>query len=314
MSDELDENMPDMVYSDTPRDLRPDLTFYGIEEVDRGVCEDTFENRSVLRVNKLNWQPIFDANGEITNNIEVLSIEMRTAKSISSAEDKKPVLTDDRDLNSDYLTEEALLIEEQSDILVPLWVIAATRTWLRVKETRKQNPKAYPLLGGPPTRCRYIKLDGVRCLMWCTGRTTDDGLCRVHLGGKNNNITGAVAQARRRAYQAAPTAISILENLMESAESEPVKLKAATEILDRAGVRGGIEIEAKVDLEVKPAEELIRERLMRLAPQAIQAAREEDLILEVDVVNVSEPEPEPEAAAEPLTEPKTKKPKKKDNG
>jgi hypothetical protein len=55
---------------------------------------------------------------------------------------------------------------------------------------------------------------------------------------------------------------------MESAESEPVKLKAATEILDRAGVRGGVEIDAKIDIAVRPAASLIEERLARLRPQA----------------------------------------------
>jgi hypothetical protein len=64
---------------------------------------------------------------------------------------------------------------------------------------------------------------------------------------------------------------------MESAESEPVKLKAATEILDRAGIRGGVEIDAKVDLNVQPAAEIILQRLNRLKPQAKE-------ILEIEIV------------------------------
>ena len=282
MSEDLDKQVNELVYSETPKDYRPDLSFYGIDEVDRGVCEDSFENRSILRVHRLNWQPIYDANGEITGNIEVLSPEMSARRSEKTLEDRRVLLTDDRDLNSDFITEEALLIEEQSDILVPLWVVAATRTWIRIRETRKENPKAMPLIGGPPTRCRAIKSDGVRCMKWCTGRVTDDGLCTVHLGSKNNNLTGAVARARQRAYQAAPTAVAILESMMESAESEQVKLKAATEILDRAGIRGGIEIEAKVELTERPADDVIRERLARLAPQALQQMPQQDEILEVD--------------------------------
>jgi hypothetical protein len=89
------------------------------------------------------------------------------------------------------------------------------------------------------------------------------------LGGKGNTTTGAVARARERVYQSAPRAVEILEELMDSAESEPVKLKAATELLDRAGVRGGFEIEGKLDLEVRPAAELIMERLNRLQPEII---------------------------------------------
>ena len=41
MSKELDRpDNTDMVFDDAPRDLRPDLSLYGLEEVDRGVCED----------------------------------------------------------------------------------------------------------------------------------------------------------------------------------------------------------------------------------------------------------------------------------
>ena len=314
MSSELDrEDIPDMVYvdnSDTPLDLRPDLTIYGIEEVDRGVCEDSYENRSILRVSKLGWQIIYTDTGEPTGNIRVLSPEMSRARSVSSAEDRKIILTDPRDLNSDYLTEESLLIEEQSDSLVPLWVIAATRTWIRVRESRTVEgaSRRYPQYETPPGRCRRIKADGVRCLMWTTGRKTDDGLCRIHLGGKGNTTTGAVARARERVYQSAPRAIEILEELMDNAESEPVKLKAATEILARAGVRGGFEIEGKLDLEVRPAAELIMERLNRLQPDIItiipkelETAPEEPDNPELNLVKEpsNEKETSPLTAAEP---------------
>jgi hypothetical protein len=270
LSEELDITSSDMVYSDTPGELRPVLTDFGIDEVDKGVCQDSFENRSILRANHLNWQIIYTDNGEPSGNIEVMSREMASHKAMTTAMDRKLILVDERDYNSDYLTEEALLIEEMSDQLAPLWVIGATRTWCRVREARKEDPKKYPLIAGPPTRCIRIKSDGVRCLLWCSGRATDSGLCRVHLGARSNNISGAVAAARQRAYQAAPTAIAMLEHLMESAESEPVKLKAATEILDRAGVRGGIEIEAKIELNERPAQDVIRERLLRLVPQVLQ--------------------------------------------
>ena len=290
MSSELDkEDMPDMIYVDTPIDLRPELDIYGIEEVDRGVCEDTYENRSILRANRLSWQIIYNGVGEPSGNIAVLSPEMATAKALKGVEDRSFILVDDRNPNSDYITEEALLIEEKADTVVPLWVSAATRAWVRIREARKTDPKKSPMVAGPPSRCTYIKQDGVRCLLWCTGRKTDDGLCRVHLGGKHNNQVGAVAKARDRAYQAAPAAVAILEQLMESAESEPVKLKAATEILDRAGVRGGIEIDAKIDIEVRPAADVISERLARLLPtaSAITAKLEEaaaDNVVDAEVV------------------------------
>jgi hypothetical protein len=73
--------------------------------------------------------------------------------------------------------------------------------------------------------------------------------------------------------QAAPTAVDTLEELMESAESEPVKLKAATEILDRAGVRAGFDISTDVTIDVRPAASIISERLQRIAQNAIEASQ-----------------------------------------
>lgn len=284
MSD--DENFEkEIIYSDITGDLRPDLEMLGIEEVDRGVCEDSYENRSILRLHKMNWNVLYDDLGQPTGLIQALSPEMRSAKTKATIEDRKAILADDRDHNSDYLTEEALLIEEASDTLVPLWVIGQTRTWIRIRQGREKNPKLAPIWETAPHRCTYIKADGVRCMLWCSGRKTDMGLCRTHLGSRQGNLAGAVQKARTRAYQAAPAALEILEHLMESAESEPVKLKAATEILDRAGVRGGIEIDAKVDITERPAEDILRERLLRLVPQVSK-----ELLPELEMVSEDEPD------------------------
>lgn len=280
-----DDSEKELIYNELTGDIRPVLGEYGIEEVDRGICEDTYENRSILRAHLMNWNLVYDENGQPTGLIQVLSPEMRQATTLSSLDSRKAILVDDRDPNSDYLTEEALIIEEASDTLAPLWVIAQTRSWIRIREKIKKDPSFKTMYEHAPTRCRYIKSDGIRCMLWCTGRKTDDGLCRTHLGTKTNNITGAVQKARTRAYQAAPAAIQILEQMMESAESEQVKLKAATEILDRAGIRGGVEIDAKVEISERPADDIIRERLARLAPQLVQAVtdnKQKELELEAE--------------------------------
>ena len=73
--------------------------------------------------------------------------------------------------------------------------------------------------------------------------------------------------------QAAPYAVDVLEDLMQFAASEPVKLKASTEILDRAGVRGGVELDGNISVtDGRPAAEIIAERLSRLASGAISVA------------------------------------------
>jgi hypothetical protein len=97
-----------------------------------------------------------------------------------------------------------------------------------------------------------------------------------------------VERARSRLTQAAPTAVDILEDLMQGAESEPVKLKAATEILDRAGVRAGFDINTDVTIDVRPAASVIAERLQRLSNNALEAtkrleeAQEQTIIVEAE--------------------------------
>lgn len=105
-------------------------------------------------------------------------------------------------------------------------------------------------------------------MLWSSGRIKDDGLCRIHL--KTMRKPGAdIERAREKIMQSAPFAVDVLEQLMETAESEPVRLKAAESILDRAGVRGGIEIDAQVEItESRPAHVIVAERLARLAEGA----------------------------------------------
>jgi hypothetical protein len=90
--------------------------------------------------------------------------------------------------------------------------------------------------------------------------------------------------------------------MMTNAESEPVKLKAATEILDRAGIRGGVELDTNVNIDVRPAASVIAERLNRLAINANDAASKlvdlgikvevEKDIIDAEVVEEKDPEKE----------------------
>lgn len=267
MFEKPQEETPDVQLS-TPVDLRPDLSVFGIEEVNRGICQDTFENRQALRRAQLNWIPVYAENGVPTGLIQALSKEMQTQQRILSIHEKEKILTDRTNVNSDYLTGTDLLVEEASDVIVPPWVLGATRAWARQQQDGlPEGKKPLPL----PTRCTAIKDDGVRCQLWSGGRANDDGLCRVHLGSLRNKPTDSVERARTRLTQAAPAAVDVLEDLLESAESEPVKLKAATEILDRAGVRAGFDINANLDVEVRPAASVIQERLQQLSKNAIEA-------------------------------------------
>jgi hypothetical protein len=258
---------------DEPYDLRPDLSELGIIEVERGVCEDNYENRSILRRARLQWNPVYDQSGVPTGMIAARSAEAIKERRIQSLAEKKPLLVDPANHNSDYLTGLDLLLEDKALTITPPWVVGATKAW-----------QAEQAAGGPPTnrrapkplpqRCRFVKSDGLRCQLWFSGRPKDDGLCRIHLG-RTRRPGEDVERARRKLIQAAPYAVDVLEELMESAEAEQVRLKASTEILDRAGLRGGQDI--NIDMEVtdaRPAAQVVLERLQRLQEgAAMMAAR-----------------------------------------
>jgi hypothetical protein len=256
---------------DEPLDLRPDLSLIGLEEVDKGVCADTFENRQILRRAQLNWDPVYSTNGIPTGLIRARSKQSTIERRIMSLAEKKPIMVDPSNRNSDYLTGLDLIAEEKTDYLVPPWVIHASRLWIKEQnEGGPRSEKRQPL--ALPHRCRQIKDDNIRCMLWSSGRPKDDGLCRIHLRSTKHKTSDDIERARTKLMQAAPYAVDVLEDLMESAESEPVKLKAATEILDRAGVRGGIEVDTSVNIDVRPAASIIAERLQRLTTTAAEAS------------------------------------------
>ena len=267
-----EEERPE-IQIETAVNMRPDLSALGIDEVERGICQDTFENRAILRRSKMGWDPVYATNGVPTGLIQARSEEMAKARRILSLTEKKPILVDPDYLNSDYITGLDLLAESAADYLVPPWVIGATRNWVK-----EQNDGGLPAGSKKkpavlPTRCRAIKDDGIRCMMWASGRPKDDGYCRVHLGSIQRKPGEDIERARAKLTQAAPYAVDVLEELMESATSEPVRLKASTEILDRAGVRGGVEFDANINVSTdrSPAQ-VIAERLQRLAGGAAQTA------------------------------------------
>jgi len=256
---------------ESPINLRPDLSALGIDEVERGVCQDTFENRAILRRNKMGWDAVYASNGVPTGLIQARSEEMARARRVMSLTEKKPILVDPDILNSDYVTGYDLLAESASDYLVPPWVIGATKSWIKEQAEGPGSSRRKP--AALPTRCRAVKDDGIRCMLWSSGRPADDGYCRIHLGSIQRKPGEDIERARSKLVQAAPYAADTLEDLMENAASEPIRLKAATEILDRAGVRGGIEFDANVNInDGRSPAQIVAERLNRLAGGAVTMA------------------------------------------
>lgn len=262
-------SLPDV---STPVDFRPDLSELGIIEHDKGVCEDTYDNRGILRRANLQWDYVYDQTGRPTGLIAARSAEATRERRLISISEKRPLLQDPTKNNSDFLTGADLLVDEAACKITPPWVIGATRNY--IKEQENGGPKSERRAPAAlPHRCRFVKSDGLRCLLWSSGRLKDDGLCRVHL--RSIRSPGAdIERARQKVVQAAPYAVDVLEDLMENATSEPARLKAATEILDRAGVRGGVELDVAVDTSKRTPADIVAERLQRLADSAHSTAAE----------------------------------------
>ena len=269
---------------ETPYDRRPNLEELGIIEIERGICQDTFENRAMLRRSMLKWSPVFDdQTGAATNLIIARSIEQDKERALISINNKKQLLSDPGNVNSDFLSGLDLLLDDEALKISPPWVVGATRNWLKEQEQGgPKSPKRAPL--GLPGRCRLTKTDGTRCQLWNSGRIKDDGLCRIHLGSTRRTANN-VEIARLKISQASSYAVDVLEELMETAVSEPVKLKAATEILDRAGVRGGMELNIDVKTTDRSPADVLAERLARL--EAVASERTTQLVNDgVDVTEV----------------------------
>ena len=270
--DPQEEEKP-VIEIDEPVNLRPDLSALGINEVERGICEDTYENRGILRRAKMGWDTVYSSNGVPTGLIMARSEAMATERRMLSLAEKKPIMVNPDSPNSDYLTGLDLLAEAASDYLVPPWVTGATKMWIKEQDEPIASEKRRPT--ALPHRCRAIKDDGLRCMLWSSGRPKDDGLCRVHLRSVKKRPGEDIERARAKLTQAAPYAVDMLEDLMQNATSEPVKLKASTEILDRAGIRGGVEVDATVKaIDDRPAAVIVMERLNRLASSATVVAGE----------------------------------------
>ena len=280
---------------ETPYDRRPNLEELGIIEIERGICQDTFENRAILRRSMLKWSPVFDdQTGAATNLIIARSIEQDKERALISINNKKQLLSDPGNVNSDFVTGLDLLLDDEALKIAPPWVLGATRNWLKEQEEGgPKTAKRAPL--GLPGRCRMTKTDGTRCQLWNSGRIKDDGLCRIHLGSTRRTANN-VEIARQKISQASTYAVDVLEELMETAISEPVKLKAATEILDRAGVRGGMELNIDVKTTDRSPAEVLAERLARL--ESVAAERTSQLIINgvdvTEVYTVTDVTPKPE--------------------
>jgi hypothetical protein len=122
-------------------------------------------------------------------------------------------------------------------------------------------------------RCRAPVKNGDHAGERCKKLAILGGLvCRSHgaqLPSVQEAAARAVEDARMRLLLGVDDAVSVLELLMNEAQSEAVRLRASIEILDRAGIRGGIEIRPLPPAESPTA--MLEERLSVLTRRLADA-------------------------------------------
>lgn len=146
----------------------------------------------------------------------------------------------------------------------------------------------------PVTRCVQIKKDGERCKAWSLRGYPK---CRKHSGpgalmpdGNVNKYREAVIEAGKlQLLDMTDGALEVLHQLTQPGTGEAIRLKAATEVLDRAGIKGGFEIDINGDVTVSASDE-IRKRLAELKNGAdevrkMQAALQPTLDENGDIVD-----------------------------
>lgn len=133
----------------------------------------------------------------------------------------------------------------------------------------------------PVMRCSQIKKDGTRCKRWSLRGYSK---CKSHSGpgalmpdGNVNKYREAVIEAAKlRLLDMSEDALETVWQLSQPGTGEAIRLKAATEVLDRAGIRGGFELSVEGEITVSSSDE-IRKRLASLKEGAdeVRKMREE---------------------------------------
>lgn len=139
----------------------------------------------------------------------------------------------------------------------------------------------------PCVRCVKIKKDGQRCNRWSIRGAT---VCLVHGGSLPNvkqHAAAAVETARMRLIDLTDDAVTVLESLTAEGTAPAIRLKAATEILDRAGIKGGMDIDVVVEHKID-ASKSIADKLGEIVARTRAAAEEE--VIDVEVIEAPEEE------------------------
>lgn len=126
-----------------------------------------------------------------------------------------------------------------------------------------------------PVRCTGSVRNGPRAGRQCPLTSIlGSNVCHVHgaqLPPVRKAAAARVEAARLRLYTYGDEAVDTIEDLMANSQSDAVRLKAATEVLDRIGVRGGVEVDVQVEAGVNPAQ-VLRDKLATTRARVIDVS------------------------------------------
>lgn len=141
----------------------------------------------------------------------------------------------------------------------------------------------------PVIRCTAVKANGERCKRWSLRGAK---VCPSH-GGRlpsvREHAAATVEAARLRIIDLSDEAVDVISDLMLNATADKIRLDAARDLLDRAGIKGAVEIDVTVEQVASPAErarQKIEETAARLAAQQLkaeEARREEDDVVDAEL-------------------------------
>src|SRR5215217_1927828 len=116
----------------------------------------------------------------------------------------------------------------------------------------------------PSVKCTATKRDGNPCGAWSLAGAT---VCLKH-GGHLPNVKTAIeerkAAARLKLIDSSGDAADTIAYLMQFATQENVRLAAAKEVLDRAGIKGGADITVAHELTLAPSK-ILEDKITEMA-------------------------------------------------
>lgn len=156
------------------------------------------------------------------------------------------------------------------------------------------SAETYSLEGWKPTvakplpslRCYIIKPDGIQCKNFAipgTGIGDAQGgpTCKKHapLPAIREKAEKRVQQARMRLLGMSKDAVQVIEDLMLHSSMDNVRLAAAKDVLDRAGLKQAVEVNVTVEHTLRPMD-AINEKLAIIASHNAKPESEDTEIVD----------------------------------